>query len=120
MALFNRTTMHSCRGVALRLFAVLLLGWAAMPAAHAQATDCSDFPNGIIDGFVNPNPPSNINVDVNCRVRNFPQSNPLTSNFSFFTDGGNADPVRLLLIFDNVIQEFIYFNRKAIKGWWQR
>ncbi|KPK48988.1 MAG: hypothetical protein AMJ63_17445, partial [Myxococcales bacterium SG8_38_1] len=56
--------------IAVRLLAVLLLSWAAAPAANAQAVNCSDFPNGIIDGFVNPNPPSNINVDVNCRVRN--------------------------------------------------
>jgi hypothetical protein len=94
--------MHFGRGIVPRLAAVLLLAFAAAPEAHAQATDCSDFPNGVIDGFVNPNPPSNINVDVNCRVRNFPPSNPLTSNFSFFTDGGNADPELLLLIFDNV------------------
>ena len=70
-------------------------------AANAQAVDCSTFPNATIDGNVDPNPPSNINVDTDCRVVNFPQSNPLTSNFAFYTSPGQTD-VRHLLIFDNV------------------
>ena len=40
-------------GAAAAVAAVVLLQ-AAAPAANAQATDCSDFPNGIIDGFVDP------------------------------------------------------------------
>ncbi|HSG58583.1 MAG TPA: SdrD B-like domain-containing protein [Woeseiaceae bacterium] len=71
-------------------------------AANAQATDCSSFPNATLDGFVDPNPPSNINIDANCTVRNFPANNPLTTNFSFFTQPGQTNE-RWLIIFDNVV-----------------
>ena len=101
MALFNRTTISFGRGIVPRLATVLLLCWAAAPDAQAQATNCSDFPNATLDGFVSPNPPSNINIDVNCTVKNFPQSNPLTTNFSFYTQPGQTDE-RKLIIFDNV------------------
>jgi hypothetical protein len=103
MALFNRTTMLIGRGIVPRLAAVLLLAFAAAPDAHAQAVDCSDFPGGIIDGnFVSS--PTNINVDVNCTIRNFPQglTTELIANISFFSDGGSGGGNRLLLIFDNV------------------
>ncbi len=70
--------------------------------AQAQAVDCSSFPNATLDGFVNPNPPSNINIDTNCTVRNFPASNPLDTNFAFFTQPGQTDE-RWLIIFDNVV-----------------
>jgi uncharacterized repeat protein (TIGR01451 family) len=77
--------------------AVLLL-----TAAHAQAQSTTNCPSptngGLIDGFVNPIPPSQINIDGNCTIRNFPASNPLTSNISFF--GNNA--TSWLVIFDNV------------------
>ena len=79
--------------------AVLLLGSFA---ANAQAVDCSSFPNATLDGFVNPNPPSNINIDTNCTIRNFPASNPLDTNFAFFTQPGQTDE-RWLIIFDNVV-----------------
>jgi hypothetical protein len=87
MALFNGTTMRIGRGIVPRLAAVLLLAFAAAPEVQAQAVDCSDFPGGIIDGnFVSS--PSNINVDVNCTIRNFRQGiNELTANISFFSDG---------------------------------
>src|SRR5205823_10926856 len=52
---------------------------------------------GVIDGFVNPVPPSQINIDGNCTIRNFPASNPLTSNISFTGTGRGW-----LVIFDNV------------------
>jgi uncharacterized repeat protein (TIGR01451 family)/fimbrial isopeptide formation D2 family protein len=84
-----------------RLFAVVcLLGMAA--TAQGQAVDCSEFPNATIDGFVNPDPPSNINIDTTCRVLNFPASNPLTTNFAFFTSPGQNDE-RWLVVFDNVV-----------------
>jgi uncharacterized repeat protein (TIGR01451 family) len=51
----------------------------------------------VIDGFVNPVPPSQINIDGNCTIRNFPASNPLTSNISFTGTGRGW-----LVIFDNV------------------
>ncbi|MDX1508371.1 MAG: hypothetical protein R3358_08830, partial [Woeseiaceae bacterium] len=84
-----------------RLVACVLL-LAASVSANAQATDCSSFPNATLDGFVTPNPPSNINIDTNCTVRNFPASNPLNTNFSFFTQPGQ-NPERWLIIFDNVV-----------------
>ena len=70
--------------------------------ANAQAVDCSTFPNATLDGFVDPNPPSNINIDTTCTVRNFPASNPLNTNFSFFTQPGQNDE-RWLVVFDNVV-----------------
>ncbi len=54
----------------------------------------------MIDGFVNyPVPPSQINIDGNCTIRNYPASNPLTSNISFF----GSNPTSWLVIFDNVV-----------------
>src|SRR5213594_1977047 len=78
-------------------FALLLL--SAVPA-HAQSVGgCVANFGGVIDGFVNPVPPSQINIDGNCTIRNYPASNPLTSNISWF---GN-NPTSWLLIFDNVV-----------------
>jgi uncharacterized repeat protein (TIGR01451 family) len=77
-------------------FAMLLLSAAS---AQAQSTvNCVVDSGGVIDGFVNPVPPSQISIDGNCTIRNFPASNPLTSNISFF---GN-NPTSWLVIFDNV------------------
>src|SRR5713101_3083913 len=77
-------------------FAMLLLSAAS---AQAQSTvNCIADSGGVIDGFVNPVPPSQITIDGNCSIRNFPASNPLTSNISFF---GN-NPTSWLVIFDNV------------------
>jgi uncharacterized repeat protein (TIGR01451 family) len=70
---------------------------------HAQAVDCSDFPNSTLDGFVNPNPPDNITIDQNCTVKNFPADNPLTTNFSFNTLTPGQTDIRWLIIFDNVV-----------------
>jgi uncharacterized repeat protein (TIGR01451 family) len=75
---------------------VLLLG----AAFGARADDCSALPNHTLDGFVPGTvAPSNINVDSNCTIRNFP--NGLTTNFSFFTQPGQTDQ-RWVVIFDNV------------------
>src|SRR5213594_2660357 len=75
---------------------VVLVG--ASSEALAQSIDCVADAGGIIDGFVNyPVPPSQINLDGNCRIQNYPASNPMTSNFSF--DGTLRG---LLIIFDNV------------------
>ena len=84
-----------------RLFAALVLLGASF-AANAQAVSCSDFPNSTLDGYVTPNPPSNVNIDQTCTVRNFPASNPLTTNFSFFTQPGQNNE-RWLIVFDNVV-----------------
>ena len=63
------------RAAALRwlLAAVLLLG----AASRAYALDCGAPAPAVIDGFVTPTPPSQIQVQGNCTVRNFPASNPL-------------------------------------------
>jgi uncharacterized repeat protein (TIGR01451 family)/fimbrial isopeptide formation D2 family protein len=82
------------------LLMALLLGAAF--SAQAQAVDCSSFPNATLDGFVQPNPPSNINIDTNCTVRNFTAANPLDTNFAFFTQPGQTNE-RWLIIFDNVV-----------------
>src|SRR5215831_3411435 len=79
------------------LFAFALLLLSAVPA-HAQSVGgCVVNFGGVIDGFVNPVPPSQINIDGNCTIRNFPASNPLTSNISFAGTLTGA-----LVIFDNV------------------
>src|SRR5690242_2049642 len=54
---------------------------------------------GVLDGNVTPNPPSQIQIDGNCTIKNFPASNPLKTNISFY---GN-NPTSWLVIFDNVI-----------------
>jgi uncharacterized repeat protein (TIGR01451 family) len=77
------------------LFAVLMGA-----SSEALAIDCVADAGGVIDGFVNyPVPPSQIQIDGNCTIRNYPASNPLTSNISWF---GN-NPTSWLLIFDNVV-----------------
>ena len=72
---------------------------AALPA---QADDCSDFPGGVLDGFAGAVAPSQIQIDRNCTIRNFPASNPLSTNFSFMTQPGQTDE-RWLVVFDNVV-----------------
>ncbi|MBD3868291.1 MAG: DUF11 domain-containing protein [Acidobacteria bacterium] len=81
------------------LFLLLLLTLFA--GASSEALACSDY-GGLIDGFVDPVPPSQVQIDGNCTVRNFPADNPLTTNFSFFTQPGQTDE-RWLIIFDNVV-----------------
>ena len=79
--------------ILLLAFALSLLG-----GVPAWAINCVADAGGVIDGFVNyPVPPSQINLDGNCRIQNYPASNPMTSNFSF--DGTLRG---LLIIFDNV------------------
>ena len=86
-------------GIGIQLAGLLLL----MLSAHAaQAENCSDYPNGIIDGAQGTPAPSQIQVDRNCTIRNFPASNPLTTNFSFFTQPGQTNE-RWLIVFDNVV-----------------
>ncbi len=78
----------------------LVLVLALSATAPAWAINCVANAGGIIDGFVNyPVPPPQINIDGNCTIRNYPASNPLTSNISWF---GN-NPTSWLLIFDNVV-----------------
>src|SRR5437879_12259862 len=69
------------------LFAFGLLLLSAVPAQAQSVGGCVANFGGVIDGFVNPVPPSQINIDGNCTIRNFPGSNPLTSNISFTGTG---------------------------------
>ena len=85
------------RWIKILLFPLALLLLSAIPA---RAQSCVAM-GGMIDGFVNPVPPSQIQIDGNCTFRNFPASNPLTTNISFFTNPGNNNE-RWLVIFDNV------------------
>jgi len=71
-------------------------------ASSAQAQDCSDYPNGVIDGFAGDTAPAQLQIDRNCTIRNFPASNPLRTNFSFLTQPGQTDE-RWLIVFDNVV-----------------
>ena len=81
----------------LTVFALLTLG--ALPA---QAQDCSDYPNGLLDGFAGTIAPSQLQIDRTCYLRNYPASNPLGTNFSFLTQPGQTDQ-RWVVIFDNVV-----------------
>src|SRR6516162_658546 len=81
--------------IPLSVFALLLL--SAVPARAQSVGGCVANFGGVIDGFANPVPPSQINIDGNCTIRNFPASNPLTSNISFAGTGRGW-----LVVFDNV------------------
>src|SRR5262245_29072255 len=82
------------------LTALLAVSLGASSEARAQAIDCVGDAGGIIDGFVNyPVPPSNINIDGPCTIRNYTAANPLTSNISWF----GSLPSSTLLIMDNVV-----------------
>src|SRR5258705_10756473 len=85
------------RWIRILLFAFGLLLLSAVPARAQSVGGCVANFGGVIDGFVNPVPPSQINIDGNCTIRNFPASNPLTSNISFSGTGRGW-----LVVFDNV------------------
>ncbi|PYT82418.1 MAG: hypothetical protein DMG41_33335 [Acidobacteria bacterium] len=92
----NNAKPHG-RWIKILLFAFGLLLLSAVPARGQSVGGCVANFGGVIDGFVNPVPPSQINIDGNCTIRNFPASNPLTSNISFTGTGRGW-----LVIFDNV------------------
>ena len=85
-----------------QLLTLLLLLGAAF---HAHADDCSAYPlvGGVhtIDGDTGVTPPSQLYIDTNCTIKNFPVTNPFTSNISFNTQPGQTVD-RKLVIFDNV------------------
>ncbi len=83
-------------------FLLLVVALWMLPASRAQAEDCVADLGGLLDGFVTPVAPSQIQIDGNCTIRNFPASNPLSTNFSFLTQPGQTDE-RWLIIFDNVV-----------------
>jgi uncharacterized repeat protein (TIGR01451 family)/fimbrial isopeptide formation D2 family protein len=77
--------------ILLLALASLLLG--ARPA-HAGTT-CVGTYGGVIDGSVTP-APSNLQIDGDCTIRNFPASNPYAGNVSLLST------TNTLLIMDNV------------------
>src|SRR5258708_10251849 len=83
--------------IGILLFPLVLLLLSAVPRLAQSVGGCVANFGGVIDGLVNPVPPSQINIDGNCTIRNFPASNPLTSNISFAGTGRGW-----LVIFDNV------------------
>src|SRR5262249_37760696 len=83
--------------IRIQLCALVLLFGAAF-AAHAD--NCSDYPGGILDGFAGTPAPSQLNIDQNCTIRNYP--NGFSTNISFNTQPGQTDE-RWLVIFDNVM-----------------
>src|SRR4029453_8682725 len=100
MSSWRTSSVKASGGWIAILLSVLAL-WM-LPASRAHAEDCVADLGGLLDGFVTPVAPSNINIDGNCTIRNFPASNPLSTNFSFFTQPGQTDE-RWLIIFDNVV-----------------
>jgi hypothetical protein len=80
------------------LAGVLLLG----AAFSARADDCSDYPGGLLDGTAGTAPPVQLNIDQDCRVQNYTQANPFSSNVNFDTDPGNPESQAHLIIFNNV------------------
>ena len=82
------------------LLAIALLGLGL--TGNAYAIDCSELPNGVLDGDTGAVPPSQIFVDRHCTIRNFPAGNELNTNFSFYTSPGQNDE-RWVIIFDNVV-----------------
>src|SRR5262245_4717516 len=93
--------------------ALLALLSGASSDAQAQSIDCVGDAGGIVDGFVNyPVPPSQINIDGQCTIRNYPASNPLTSNISWF----GSLPGSTLLILDNVFMTGNMSCNLAVQG----
>jgi large repetitive protein len=87
--------------MARRILLLLLALWLGNASvAHAQnpvQASCLDDYAGVIDGnFVQP-APSNVKLDTNCTIRNYPGG--MSTNFSF----DNNDPTPYLIIFDNVV-----------------
>jgi large repetitive protein len=79
---------------------LLALWLGAASIAHAQSpvqASCRDDYAGVIDGNVVQPEPSNVKIDTNCTIRNYPGG--MSTNFSF----DNNDPTPYLVIFDNVV-----------------
>src|SRR5215469_4592817 len=95
----NHSNNARLRGswIKILMFPLALLLLSALPARAQSVGGCVANFGGVIDGFVNPNPPSQINLDGNCTIQNFPASNPLTSNLSFFGPGSGW-----VVVFSNV------------------
>ena len=83
-----------------RIILLLLALWLGQASiAHAQSPvqfSCRDDFAGLIDGNVVQPEPSNVKLDTNCTIRNYPGG--MSTNFSF----DNNDLTPYLIIFDNV------------------
>jgi uncharacterized repeat protein (TIGR01451 family) len=98
MKLSIPTIMNICRSAGLLLLVVVA---NALSSQTAFAQDCSDY-GGVLDGLAGDIAPSQLQIDQNCVIRNFPASNPMDTNFSFFTQPGQ-NTQRWLVVFDNVV-----------------
>jgi large repetitive protein len=87
---------------AARCLAAVLCGFVALGAAQARADYCSSYPDGILDGYAGTPAPSQLYIDRNCTIRNYPADNPFKTNISFYTSPGQNNE-RWLVIFDNVV-----------------
>jgi large repetitive protein len=87
--------------MARRSILLLLALWLSQVSiAYAQSPvqfSCLDDFAGVIDGNVTQPAPSNVKIDTNCTIRNYPGG--MSTNFSF----DNNDPTPFLVIFDNVV-----------------
>jgi large repetitive protein len=80
------------------LLLALWLGHASLARAQSPVQfSCLDDFAGLIDGNVVQPEPSNVKLDTNCTIRNYPGG--MSTNFSF----DNNDPTPYLIIFDNVV-----------------
>jgi uncharacterized repeat protein (TIGR01451 family) len=86
-------------GIGWRLMALALL---LLGAQAAYAEDCSDYPGGVLDGAAGTPAPSQLYIERNCTIRNYPASNPFNTNISFNTRPGQTN-ARWLVVFDNVV-----------------
>jgi uncharacterized repeat protein (TIGR01451 family) len=96
---FGRAIGSGLRSGWLAILLLIAVLAAPLPAL-AQSINCNDPPyNGLIDGDVHPNLPSQVTIDGSCTIRDYPASNPLDVNISFYAPGGGA----WLIVFDNVV-----------------
>src|SRR5215469_7559132 len=95
----SNSTKHGRLGnrIGILLFVLAMSVLSAVPTQAQSVGGCVANFGGLIDGNVNPNPPSQLNIDGNCTIQNFPVSNPFTSNISFAGTGS-----AWLVIFNNV------------------
>src|SRR5215471_8688142 len=109
--------------IAILLFTCAMSLLTARPAQAQQSLSCGTDYNGLIDGNINPTPPSHLQIDSNCIIRNYPASNPYSANISFY----GLNPTPFLTIFDNVDftgnmscdksqGNFIWFTNGSISG----
>src|SRR5437867_10118565 len=99
----------------MRAILLLLSLFVVVIGAYSEslAIDCVADAGGVIDGLVNyPVPPSQINIDGPCTIRNYPATNPLTSNISWF----GSLPGSTLLILDNVVMTGNMSCNLAVQG----